>query len=87
MKDEFCRWWEFLRISEKSCKHRDYLYHEYCHTGYHTYDKHDRIGHCPLDLTGYRVDFFCLFCDLEEGLIEFTSTFSGLDDRCFRITK
>ena len=78
--DELRRGRESLRITEERSQCRDHLHHEECHTGRHTDDEHDRVGHRTLDLAGDRVDLLCLISDLYKCLVELTSSFSGFDE-------
>lgn len=76
-----------FRVSEERSKCWNYFYHQYCHTYYHTDDEQYWIRHSTLDFSCNRVYFLCLICNLYKCLIEFSSSFSGFNNRYFRIDK
>ena len=86
-KDILRRTWKTRSLSEKPCQYWYHLHHKHRHTYEHTDDEEYRIGHRTFDLSCDGVDFFCLFCDLYEGLVELTSTLSGFDDRDLSISE
>lgn len=86
-QDELCCLRKIFWITEKSGKHWNHFYHENSNTEKHTHHEKHRIGHCSFDFSSNGVDFFCLLCNLEKCLIQFSCSFSGFYNRCFRSSK